>query len=178
MLFRSEIYASDLDSGILLVEDLGRVGVVDDSGPILGRYLEAAAVLAALHAQTLPEALKVEEGRYYHIPPYDLDALLIEVELLLDWYIDHVNVSVNSGARANFINLWRQALATITSCSPTWTLRDYHSPNLIWLETREGLERIGIIDFQDCVLGNPAYDLASLGQDARITISDSFELKF
>jgi aminoglycoside/choline kinase family phosphotransferase len=45
------------------------------------------------------------------------------------------------------------------------------------LESREGMERIGIIDFQDCVLGNPAYDLASLGQDARVTIADSFELK-
>ncbi len=172
-----EIYASDLESGILLVEDLGRVGIIDDSGPILVRYLEAAAVLAELHAQSLPETIKVEEGRYYHIPPYDLDALLIEVELLLDWYVDHVNVSVASGARANFINLWRQALMNITNSPPTWTLRDYHSPNLIWLGSREGIGRIGIIDFQDCVLGNPAYDLASLGQDARVTIADAFELK-
>jgi N-acetylmuramate 1-kinase len=172
-----EIYASDLENGILLIEDLGRTGIVDDAGPILARYLAAAAVLASLHAQLVPGALKVEEGRYYSIPPYDLDALLIEVELLLDWYVDHVNVSVASGARANFINLWRQVLMDITHAPPTWTLRDYHSPNLIWLEGREGLERIGIIDFQDCVLGNPAYDLASLGQDARVTIADAFELK-
>ena len=35
----------------------------------------------------------------------------------------------------------------------TWTLRDYHSPNLIWLPEREGLQRVGLIDFQDAVLG-------------------------
>jgi len=84
---------------------------------------------------------------------------------------------VASGARATFINLWRQALVEVASAPPTWTLRDYHSPNLIWLPEREGLARIGIIDFQDCVLGHPAYDLASLGQDARVTVPDDLELK-
>lgn len=57
-----EIYTSDLENGILLIEDLGRTGIVDDAGPILARYLEAAAVLASLHAQLVPGALKVEEG--------------------------------------------------------------------------------------------------------------------
>ena len=36
---------------------------------------------------------------------------------------------------------------------PVWTLRDYHSPNLLWLPEREGDQRVGIIDTQDCVLG-------------------------
>ena len=51
-----------------------------------------------------------------------------------------------------------------------WTLRDYHSPNLIWLPGREGIARVGLIDTQDCVLGHPAYDLVSLLQDARVDI--------
>jgi aminoglycoside/choline kinase family phosphotransferase len=56
-------------------------------------------------------------------------------------------------------------------------LRDYHSPNLIWLPEREGLARVGVIDFQDCVLGHPAYDVASLLQDARVSVSDELELR-
>jgi len=172
-----EIYGQDLDAGLLIVEDLGRDGVVDENRPIPERYLEAAAALAHLHSQRLPDTLPVDGAMNYHIPPYDMDALLIEVDLLLEWYVVHKKASVASGARAVFTNLWRQALLDVASAPPTWTLRDYHSPNLIWLPEREGIRRVGIIDFQDCVLGHPAYDMASLGQDARVTVPDDLELK-
>ena len=173
-----EILARDLDGGLLLIEDLGREGVVDDKGPIPERYLEAASVLAHLHSRRLPDVLPIGGAAAYHIPPYDLDALLIEVELLLDWYVGHISkATVASGARAIFVNLWRHVLLEVASAPPTWTLRDYHSPNLLWLPRREGLARVGIIDFQDCVLGHPAYDMASLGQDARVTVPDDLELK-
>jgi N-acetylmuramate 1-kinase len=172
-----EIYGQDLDAGLLIVEDFGREGVVDESGPIAERYVEAAAALAHLHSRRLPDALPINGIGNYHIPPYDLDALLIEVDLLLEWYVPHRKASVASGARAVFANLWRHALLEVASAAPTWTLRDYHSPNLIWLERREGIKRIGVIDFQDCVLGHPAYDMASLGQDARVTVPDDLELR-
>jgi hypothetical protein len=171
------IYGQDLAAGLLIVEDLGRAGVVDENGPIPERYLEAAAALAHLHAQRLPDVLPVNGEGVYHIPPYDLDALLIEVELLLDWYLPYAKANVASGLRATFGNLWRHALVEIVAAPPTWTLRDYHSPNLLWLPEREGVARVGIIDFQDCVLGHPAYDMASLGQDARVTVPDELELK-
>jgi tRNA threonylcarbamoyl adenosine modification protein YjeE len=172
-----EIYGHDLDAGLLIVEDLGPGGVIDANGPIPERYLEAAAALAHLHAQKLPERLPVEGVADYVIPPYDMDALLIEVDLLIDWYAPHIKTTVASGPRAIFINHWRSALLDIVGGPTTWTLRDYHSPNLIWLDDREGLRRVGIIDFQDCVLGHPAYDMASLGQDARVTVPDDLELK-
>jgi N-acetylmuramate 1-kinase len=172
-----EIYGADLDAGLLIVEDLGPEGVIDADGPIPARYLEAAAALAHLHAQKLPDRLPVEGTSDYVIPPYDMDALLIEVDLLLDWYVPHLKTSVASGPRAIFVNLWRNTLLDVINGPRTWALRDYHSPNLIWLEGREGVRRVGVIDFQDCVLGHPAYDMASLGQDARVTVSDELELK-
>lgn len=172
-----ETYAADLDAGLLLIEDLGREGVIDSDGPILERYLEAAAALAHLHSRELPDVLDVDGAGPYHIPPYDLDALLIEVELLLQWCVPYMKANVASGAKAIFLNLWRYALVDVAAAAPTWTLRDYHSPNLIWMAEREGLKRVGLIDFQDCVLGHPAYDMASLGQDARVTVSDDLELK-
>ena len=55
-------------------------------------------------------------------------------------------------------------------------MRDFHSPNIIWLGDREGIARIGIIDFQDAVLGPAAYDLVSLLQDARIDVPEQLEL--
>lgn len=172
-----EVYGKDFDAGLLIIEDLGGESVVDEKGPIVERYLEAAGALAYLHAQRLPDMIAIEDGRNYHIPPYDLDALLIEVELAVDWYIPHLKASISSGARAIFLNLWRQALIEVASAAPTWTLRDYHSPNLLWLAERKGVARIGILDFQDCVLGHPAYDVASLGQDARVDAPDELELK-
>ncbi len=50
------------------------------------------------------------------------------------------------------------------------TLRDYHSPNLLWLPDREGTRRIGLIDVQDALAGPAAYDLASLAMDARVDV--------
>ncbi|GAA0006443.1 hypothetical protein BRDID11002_64470 [Bradyrhizobium diazoefficiens] len=58
----------------------------------------------------------------------------------------------------------------------TWIIRDYHSPNLIWLGMRTGIERVGVIDFQDTVLGPQSYDVVSLLQDARIDVPENLEL--
>ena len=173
-----EILDADLDSGFAILEDLGAGGVVDADGPIRDRYTAAIDVLAHLHAMDLQDGVPLTDARTYRIPPYDLDALLIEVELLPEWYAPHIGATtLSSGARATFVNLWRQAVIEIVNASPTWTLRDYHSPNLIWLPEREGLARVGIIDFQDCVMGHPAYDVASLLQDARVTVPDDLEIR-
>jgi hypothetical protein len=55
-------------------------------------------------------------------------------------------------------------------------LRDFHSPNLLWLADRRGIARIGLLDFQDAVMGPAAYDLASLLQDARVDIPELTEV--
>ena len=55
-------------------------------------------------------------------------------------------------------------------------LRDYHSPNLLWLPERDGLARIGVLDFQDALIGPAAYDVASLLQDARVGVPEAMEV--
>jgi aminoglycoside/choline kinase family phosphotransferase len=173
-----QIFAFDAEAGLAVLEDFGTLGVVDEKGPIAERYAEAASVLASLHARDLPVELPVTDEENYYIPRYDVDALIIEVELILDWYAPHIARSgLSSGARATFINLWKPLLEKVCAARSTWTLRDYHSPNLIWLPERDGLQRVGIIDFQDCVQGHPSYDLVSLLQDARVDVPDELELK-
>ncbi len=173
-----QIYAADTRTGLILLEDLGSDGVIHQGEPIPERYADAASLLAYLHASDTPGVLPAPGGKTYAIPPYDLDALLIEVELLVEWYAPHIaGVQLTSGAKAIFLSLWRSALAEIASSRKTWVLRDYHSPNLIWLPDRQGLARVGLIDFQDCVMGHPAYDVASLLQDARFTVPDDLELR-
>lgn len=172
------IYGEELDAGLLILEDLGLEPVVDCDGPVPDRYGEATRLLAKLHGMKLPGALPVVDGSEHLLPPYDLEALLIEVELLLDWYVPHIGRNLLSGsARAEFVNLWTETLQEIVDGPATWTLRDYHSPNLIWLADRDGVGRVGLLDFQDAVLGHPAYDVASLLQDARVSVPSELELR-
>jgi aminoglycoside/choline kinase family phosphotransferase len=112
----------------------------------------------------------------YRIPRYDIDAFLIEAELLLDWYLPRLGATISPAGRAAFVALWRDTLQPAMDAPPTWVLRDFHSPNLLWLEEREDLARLGILDFQDTVLGPAAYDLASLLQDARVDVPESMEI--
>jgi N-acetylmuramate 1-kinase len=123
----------------------------------------------------VPQVVPVRAGLDYRLPDYDLGAFLIEAELLLDWYLPRFEITVAPSARAHFVTLWSEALKPALDAAPTWVLRDYHSPNLLWLEDRRGVSRIGILDFQDAVLGPAAYDVASLLQDARIEVPEALE---
>jgi N-acetylmuramate 1-kinase len=171
------IIAHDIADGLAILEDIGAHYIADSDGPSAVRYTEAVSLLAELHSRALPKQLPIGD-EFYTLPVYDIEAMLIEVEQILDWYAPHIAKTQHaSGARAQFQGLWREALAPVLAQPTTWTLRDFHSPNLHWLAERDGLKRLGLVDFQDSVLGPPAYDLASLLQDARVDISDEMELR-
>lgn len=173
-----EILAQDLVTGLLLTEDLGDEPVVDADGPIPERYEAAARLLAELHRHALPTILPVAEGRDHVLPDYDREALAIETELVLDWYAPHIaGVTLPAVTRAEFSRIWNKLFDELFETPATWTLRDYHSPNLLWLPERVGHARLGLIDFQDAVLGHPGYDLVALGQDARVDVPAALELR-
>src|SRR5262245_35615280 len=173
-----QIYQADLEQGFLLLEDLGSEVFVtgDPPAPIEERYAAAVDVLIDLHARALPDSFEVSPGVEYLIPPYDMEAFLIEAELLLDWYLPHLSVEVTDAMRETFVALWREALEPVMAVDTTLVLRDFHSPNLLWLPEREGIERVGPLDFQDALIGPPAYDLASLLQDARVDVPEMVEI--
>ena len=103
-----------------------------------------------------------------------MDAFLIEAELLLDWYLPRLTAPCRRPAREpTSMLLWRRALQPAIDAKPTWVLRDFHSPNLIWLPERSGIACLGILDFQDALIGPAAYDLASLLQDARVDVPEA-----
>jgi tRNA threonylcarbamoyl adenosine modification protein YjeE len=174
-----EIYAADLDAGFLVLEDLGSDCVVegDPPEPMGHRYQTALDMLIALHKLSLPDTLPVEPGVVHRIPPYDLDAMLIEVELLPDWYLPHRGAPATAAARETYLALWRDALFPVLDMPVTWVLRDFHSPNLLWLPERDGIARVGLLDFQDAMMGPGAYDVASLLQDARVDVSEEIEIE-
>src|SRR6185437_6545322 len=120
--------------------------------------------------------LPVAPGVAYELPTYDLDALLIEIELMLAWYLPAQGVELERHAASEFFSAWRELLGNAAQTRPTWVLRDYHSPNLLWLGERTGLARLGLLDFQDALFGPAAYDVVSLLQDARVDVPEKLEI--
>jgi tRNA threonylcarbamoyl adenosine modification protein YjeE len=172
------IHHADLDAGFLVTEDFGREGFVegDPPRPIVERYEAATDVLADLHREVLPETLPLAPHITYKIPVFDVDAMLVEIGLMLEWYLPDRHVEPTNNLRAEFVMQWRDLLNKTAAKPRTWVLRDFHSPNLIWLNERSGICKVGVIDFQDAVLGPAAYDLVSLLQDARIDVPEQLEL--
>ena len=173
------IYAFDLDRGFLILEDLGDRafgGEVAGGRPLKELWAPAVDVLVELAREEPPEFLPIEGQTGYRLPSYDAEAMLTEVSLLIDWFWPTLHGKDMPPALAEeFKGLWRRLLEEAANADSGWVLRDYHSPNLMWLPEREGLKRVGILDFQDALRGPLAYDLVSLLQDARLDVPEALE---
>jgi tRNA threonylcarbamoyl adenosine modification protein YjeE len=173
-----EIFSADLDEGFLLLEDFGEETLLSTATgkPEPERFAAAVDVLMAMRVQSWPETVQVDREHAHHVPAYSDGALAVETELLLDWFAPAFGAGpVATPARGQFSALWSAAFAMQQSETPIWILRDFHSPNLMWLADRSGMARVGLLDFQDAVIGHPAYDLVSLLQDARVDIPEALE---
>ncbi len=169
--FRSpRILERDTERRLMLVEDLGSEGIVRNGVPIRERYLAAARRLADLATLDWPEVAVDDSGEAWPMPRYDRRALATEVSLFATWYVPHLTGKpLAADARSEWDSLWDNLLSRFDDDQRHLVLRDYHSPNILWQQTGDA---IGIIDFQDGLLGSPAYDLAALVTDARVDIPD------
>jgi len=172
-----QILAADLDAGLLLIEDLGPDVLLDGDGePIEERYCASAEVLAAMHRRRWSSDIVLASGETYHVPAYDRGAMTIETELLIDWYLPFAaGRPASEDERRTFWRVWQGLFDRLENAETSLVLRDFHSPNIIWREEQTGTDRVGIIDFQDALIGPAAYDVASLAMDARVTISEKLE---
>lgn len=172
-----EIYGMDLDKGFLLLQDLGQEGVLDVDGAVIPeRYRAAALLLADMHARSWPTSVPLPLGGGHDLPLFSREALLSETGLFLEWYLPFSGVvGVTDALREEFSALWSAAFDAVSTAEAGWVLRDFHSPNLLWQADRAGHRRIGLIDFQDAVIGPTAYDLGSLLFDARVEVPQMLE---
>lgn len=152
------ILAEDARAGWVLAEDFGDDRMRDwlDANPADERAAYEAAVdaLTALH--------RLPPGPF---APYDMMVYAREAALLTEWYCPARGLLVDA---ASYAAAWEAVLApVIARQTPGVTvLRDYHAENIMLLGGRPGAPQ-GLIDFQDALVGHPAYDLVSLLQDAR-----------
>jgi len=102
--------------------------------------------------------------------------MLTETSLLIDWFWPAVHGRPPPEIlREEYFSLWRPFLEQAEQADPGLVIRDYHSPNLMWLPERKGIKLVGILDFQDALKGPLAYDLVSLLQDARLDVPEALE---
>jgi aminoglycoside/choline kinase family phosphotransferase len=166
-----DVIAEDRDRGFLLIEDFGDgtyTRLLQHGADETGLYALAVDTLAALQHSATAAGLP-------DLPVYDQPRLLAEAVLLVDWYMPAV-LAEPPGAplREEYLALWRGLLAPVSAISPpTLVLRDFHIDNLMLLPGRSGVRACGLLDFQDAVLGAPAYDLVSLLKDARRDVPQS-----
>jgi aminoglycoside/choline kinase family phosphotransferase len=171
-----EIFARDLDNGLLLLEDLGDelYGPAIDAGAgpsgttLDEMYRAAIEVLIALQAGDAPQSLPVGDGTSHDVPHFDDGIFRAEIDILLDWYFPVVlKREADKGLRDEYHAIWTGLRPLIDLGPRTLYLRDFHSPNMLWLPSGKGAARVGLIDFQDALIGSRAYDLVSVLQDAR-----------
>jgi aminoglycoside/choline kinase family phosphotransferase len=163
-----QIFAADPEQGFVLLEDLGdalyaRVLAAkpDDSG-----LLYEAAIDALLHLHASPSL---------DLPRYDAPTMSTLAGLVFDWYCEGAGSPTPRDTHEGFCAALEQELAPLDQAAQVPILRDYHAENLIWLPERAGVARVGLLDFQDAMLGHPAYDVVSLLQDARRDVDPSLE---
>jgi hypothetical protein len=163
-----EILARDLDKGLLLLGDFGnaRLRETVDSDPRCERelYELATDVLVHLHGHPPMEGL----------PPHGMEEWLEELKLFTEWYCPAVGAVVDV---AGFRRAWGDVLGSVEAdgLGPVMVLRDYHAENIMLVDGRDGVAHLGLLDFQDAHAGHPAYDLASVLEDARRDVPPTIE---
>ena len=167
------IVADNIPQGFLLLQDFGNVEFAhilrqanllpDGQQQINDLYHWAMDSLLTL--QTLPL-----EGDASQLPPYDAERLQSEMALFTEWFLPYLNVKLDDEAKELWQNLNQAVARQVTHQPQVVVHRDYHSRNL--MQDQYYPKDLGIIDFQDAVIGAYTYDLVSLLRDAYVDWSD------
>ncbi len=151
---------ADPAQGLLILEDLGddlyaRL-LARDPGREIELYSAATDLLAVLSQQSPPE----------FVTPYGPE-LVAKAATAFDWYQRGATGALSEPGRDAFVVAMNALLALVPPRPDVLILRDYHAENLLWLPQRQGLARVGLLDFQDARACHPVYDLVSLLEDVR-----------
>ncbi|WP_395646784.1 aminoglycoside phosphotransferase family protein [Terricaulis sp.] len=171
-----EIYGADCAAGYAVIEDLGDdlyAQVIPKGEDEITLYQEAAKVLAHVHAAPqAPPRLEGKAGANWPLLDYDALALEVNADLFVEW-LPRANpdVVIDDAARARWERVRDSLIVKALGFPRAFTIRDYHAENLLWLPERQGLKRVGLLDFQDAVRGWRGWDFSMLLHDARRDVS-------
>lgn len=190
-----KIYYADHENGFLLLEDFGDTTVakylVHNQATLQYQVKMKSVYKACIELLVEIQSLQVPE----HLASYDDELLLQELELYIDWYVpfvteksainDHPLASntISSELKSEFLAIWRNILEKRPKLPNCLVLRDYHVENIMFIAAGKvdigniEYKNFGLLDFQDAVIGSPAYDLVSILEDARYEVGREFALE-
>ena len=164
-----EIYIEDKNLGVLIIEDFKNtkysILCKKEKEKKKFYYRQAIKLLILLSEKKLPNFVK----------DYDYRTLKNELDLYIKWGL---NIEKSKKTLRDWNNIWSSLLNNISYKKTSVVLRDFHVDNIFYLKNRKKLEKVGLIDFQDSLIGHPAYDLVSLLQDVRVYLSVKEQLDF
>ena len=182
----TSVYAKDLSTGFFLLSDLGPVTLLEHNleeakshdQEARGRYTDVnfETTVQAKREKLYDEAINTlfliqKNGNAFldQLPIYDAELLVSEMNLFLDWYcMQELGMNVLELNGFNLSECFKYLSDSALKQPQVFVHRDYHSRNIMISQRGE----IGIIDFQDAVLGPITYDLVSLLRDCYIELSD------
>ena len=152
-------------NGLFLIEDFGNLTFNEAIRNNISEellYKNAIQCLSKIHKSDNPK----------NIPIYNNKYLLAELSLFTEWFFKEIDIELNNSAVIKWEKAWNKALIEIKKGNNKLVLRDFHADNLFWLPNRKNIKRIGLIDFQDALIGHEAYDISSLLEDVRRNVSE------
>ncbi len=164
-----KIIEVDEENGFMLIEDFGsnvftKILNAENEKDLLKRTVK---VLSEINK-------KVSENKstIKNIEKYSIEVLLKESNLFILWYMQrHMKVEIDDASMKEFSKILKNIFEKILPTENTLVLRDYHVDNLFYLNKRDYVKSVGIIDFQDALYGSTSYDLISILEDVRRPIS-------
>jgi len=169
-----KVYGADCEAGYAILEDLGDdlyAHVIPQGTDEIGLYEEAARVLAHVHAAPVPNRIEGVGGATWPVLDYDALALEVNADLFVEWLPRAADVHIDDAAHARWEKVRDSLIVKALGFPRAFTIRDYHAENLLWLPERQGIQRVGLLDFQDAVRGWRAWDFSMLLHDARRDVS-------
>jgi aminoglycoside/choline kinase family phosphotransferase len=161
-----EIFHFDIKKGFIILEDLGDLNIknfIQNSPNILHKNIYYLIIDTLVSLQ--------EKDHVSNLRIYDNQFLLDELKIFVEWYIPYaLNRKLTTVELDEYQNIWQEILNCQIPFNSCIVLRDYHVENIMYLEKQPAIKALGLLDFQDAVIGSPIYDLVSILEDARIKV--------
>ena len=169
-----KMIATDEQQGFIVLEDLGNTDFAD----VIAKDLTDAGELAktaryyqrAMQAILAIQKIDINDAKAV-IPSYDDALLRREMGLFSDWFLPYIGVTMPPDLETLWQDLQSDIIQQVIAQPQVVVHRDFHSRNLMVLNHSDEL---GVIDFQDAVIGAYTYDLASLLRDAYINYDETW----
>ena len=171
-----KLYASDFSKGVIVIEDFGDVSfhkILIKKKNKLIIYKKLIDLLLKIQKIKPKTKIKNINGGFHVLNKYSRKYLFEESDLFFDWYLPlflskKKVLNIKNKSKKILLKLYKK----LNFPNSYFVHRDYHSQNL--MKTKG---KIGVIDSQDALIGNPAYDLVSLIDDVRIKSSKKLKNK-